>query len=364
MRYKPMLIGAILLLVVGFAGGYLVNLAVPQSGAVAASKSLSSAATVTTSASATTSIDSSIEHAYDVASKSVVFVNSVGVGTGSGIVYNNSGDIVTNDHVVSGEKRLQVTVNSGKTYPATLVGTDAADDLAVIHVDAPGLIPAHFAAAGTYRVAETVLAIGSPLGLKQTVTSGLISGLDRTQQEPNGAYIPNAIQTSAPINPGNSGGALVTLDGVVVGIPTMVQTSTTNNESVQDVGFAIPSTRVTFVARQIVAHGKVTHTDRPYLGVAVGDSSSQQISPFFGQGSTQTVAGAVVNQAASSGPAARAGIRQGDVITKFNGLQITSADDLLTALSSTKPGQSVQVVVNRNGTAKTFTVTLAELPAS
>ncbi|HZT95794.1 MAG TPA: trypsin-like peptidase domain-containing protein [Chloroflexota bacterium] len=363
MRRRIVIILATSFLVIAFGAGYLTNLALTQPRADAA-PARSATAPQVASAATSTSVDSVFERAYAQASRSVVFVNNVGVGSGSGIVFDTNGDIVTNDHVVAGSKKFQVTLNNGKVYPATLVGTDIADDLAVIHVNASGLVPAHFAKAGSYQVAQTVLAIGSPLGLKQTVTSGLISGLDRTQQEPNGSYIPNAIQTSAPINPGNSGGALVTLNGVVVGIPTTVQTSTTNNQSVQDVGFAIPASRVTFVAGQIINTGRVAHTGRPYLGVSVGDSSNQQSFPFFGQGSGSTVAGAVVNQVGASSPAGRAGIQQGDVIVKFNGLQVTSADDLLTDLSTTKPGQAVSVELNRNGATKTIRLTLGELPAN
>ena len=123
---------------------------------------------------------------------------NAGDGTGSGVIYDTNGDIVTNNHVVSGHTSLSVTFNNGHTVSATVVGTDSADDLAVIHVNASGLTPATFAKSGQYQVAEPVLAIGSPLGLKQSVTSGLISGIDRTQQEPSGAYIANSVQTSAP----------------------------------------------------------------------------------------------------------------------------------------------------------------------
>jgi S1-C subfamily serine protease len=135
------------------------------------------------------------------------------------------------------------------------VGTDAADDLAVIRISAPHLTPAHFATAGSYQAGETVLAIGNPLDLKGSVTSGLISGLHRVEQEPNGAYLSDVIQTSAPINPGNSGGALVTLDGTIVGMPTLEQTSTLDGTTAQDIGFAIPSERIVSTADQIIANG-------------------------------------------------------------------------------------------------------------
>jgi putative serine protease PepD len=182
------------------------------------------------------------EHAFAVASPSVVYIANAGVGSGSGVIYDPGGDIVTNAHVVAGAgaQSLRVTLSSGKTYTGRVVGTDRADDLAIIRIHASSLPAAHFAPTGTYRVAQTVLAIGSPLGLQQTVTAGLISALDRTVQEPSGAYLPNAIQTSAPINLGNSGGALVTLDGTVVGIPTLEATDPQNNNGGPRRGSASP----------------------------------------------------------------------------------------------------------------------------
>ena len=359
MKRRILSTGAIAFLVVGFVLGYVANLSFGQHAATAASGPVPATAAATGA-----SIDAAIEQAYGIASKSVVFVNNPGVGTGSGIIYNTKGDIVTNNHVTSGSKNFTVTFSNGKTAPATLVGADSADDLAVIHVNTTGLTPATFAPANSYRVAETVLAIGSPLGLEKSVTSGLISGLNRTEQEPTGAYIPDAIQTSAAINPGNSGGALVALNGQVVGIPTIVQTSDANNTNVQNIGFAIPSSRVTFIANQLVQYGKVVHTGRAYLGVDLG-SGATQVTPFGQYGQTTTnVSGAQIQQLSSTGPAARAGMQQSDVITNFNGTTITSASDLLTALAQTKPGQTVNVTINRNGTTHSLRVTLGELPAS
>jgi len=322
-----------------------------------------------TSAISASAIDQATEHAYAVAGRSVVYVDNVGNGTGSGIIYDSNGDIVTNAHVVNGATTIKVTLNNGRIFTAHLVGSDAADDLAVIHINAPGLTPAKFAQAGTFQVAQTVLAIGSPLGLKQSVTSGLISGLGRVEQEPNGAYLPNAIQTSAAINPGNSGGALVTLDGVVVGMPTLEQTSSQDGTTAQNVGFALPSPRITDLANQIIASGKVQHTGRAYLGISPSDSANQSTSPFggglgpFGSQGGTTVEGAYVQQVASNGPAGKAGIQQGDVITAVNGTSISSAEDLLTVLAQKKPGDSVTLQLSRNGSAVTVHVQLGELPA-
>jgi len=313
-------------------------------------------------------VDAVTEQAFATASRSVVYVSNVGIGSGSGVIYDTTGDIVTNAHVVAGAQSLSVTLATGKSYAARLVGTDTADDLAIVHINASGLPAARFASSGTFSVAQTVLAIGNPLGLKQSVTSGLISALDRTVQEGNGAYLPNAIQTSAPINPGNSGGALVTLNGAVVGIPTLEATDPQNNNggAAQGIGFAVPSTRVTYIAHQLISTGHVAHTGRAYLGVAATDAQQQnQAQGSFGNGggnATPAVSGAIVNSA--SGPAAAAGVQQGDVITAFNGQAITSQDDLLTALAHQKPGATVTLTLDRNGSTSTVRVQLGELRAS
>lgn len=338
--------------------------------------SAASSAPAVAGSSTSSSLDQATEHAYAVASPSVVYIDSVGSGTGSGVIYDSNGDIVTNAHVVSGATALKVTLVDGRVFTAHLVGTDLADDLAVIRIQASGLKPATFAKAGSYHVAQTVLAIGSPLGLKGSVTSGLISGLNRAEQEPNGAYLPNAIQTSAPINPGNSGGALVSLDGVVVGMPTLEQTGSSNGATAQAVGFAVPSPRIMDIANQIIKTGKVQHTGRAYLGISPADPSSQSSSPFggFGQGGfgpgdngqgggTQPVAGAVVQRIASGGPAARAGVQQGDTITAVDGTSISNAQDLLAILAQKKPGDTVTLKLDRGGSTISVRVHLGELPA-
>jgi putative serine protease PepD len=304
------------------------------------------------------------ERAFAVASRSVVYVDNVGIGSGSGVIYDTTGDIVTNAHVVAGAQSLRVTLATGKSYAARLAGTDTADDLAIVHIDATGLPAARFAAAGTYRVAQMALAIGNPLGLKQSVTAGLVSALDRTVQEGNGAYLPNAIQTSAPINPGNSGGALVTLDGAVIGIPTLEAADPQNNNggAAQGIGFAVPSSRVTYIARQLISTGSVAHTGRAYLGVGATDARQQSQGFYNGGGNAPAIAGAIVQTV--SGPAAQAGVQQGDVITAFNGASISSQDDLLTALAHQKPGDTVTLTIDRNGGTVTVRVQLGELSAS
>ena len=169
------------------------------------------------------------------------------------------------------------------------------------------------------------------------------------------------MQTSAPINPGNSGGALVTLDGSVVGIPTLEASDPQNNNggAAQGIGFAIPSTRVTAIAHQIITVGRVVHSGRAYLGVGTQDNTGSSLG-----GSGSTVAGAEVTSITSNSPAGNAGLQQYDVITAVGSKPITGADDLLTALAHSKPGQTVTLTVNRNGQTMKVKVTLGELAVS
>jgi putative serine protease PepD len=358
MKRRFVALVAACLIALGVLADRLVSLSLPQPGTVAAATTAN-----TTSSTTSSSIDQATEQAYATASKSIVYVVSKGVGSGSGIIYDGNGDIVTNNHVIDGATSISVTLNNGKTYSATVVGTDAADDLAVIHINASNFTPATFATAGSYQVGQTVLAIGNPLDLKGSVTSGLISGLHRVEQEQNGAYLSDAIQTSAPINPGNSGGALVSLNGTVVGMPTLEQTSSSNGSTAQDIGFAIPSERIVSIANQIIATGKVTHTGRAYLGISPTDASGQSGGGFFPGQSPTTTSGALVSQVASNGPAAKAGIQQGDVITAVDGTTVTDAQELLMILAQKKPGDTITLKIDRNGTTLTVQVQLGELPA-
>jgi putative serine protease PepD len=279
---------------------------------------------------------------------SVVLV-STDQGLGSGIVFDTKGDIVTNNHVVSGSNTFQVTLASGKQYPARLVGTFAPDDLAVLHVNAPGLRAAEFADSKDLSVGDLALAIGNPLGLQSSVTEGIVSALGRTVSEDNGVTLPNVIQTSASINPGNSGGALVNLAGQVIGIPTLAATDPQlGGGSAPGIGFAIASNMVKNIATQLINEGTVTNTDRAYLGVQVG---------------TTTSGGVLVTEVEAGGPAATAGIRSGDVITAVNSQATPDATTLADVIAGLTPGKTVAVAVTHpDGTTQTVQVTLGQYP--
>lgn len=283
------------------------------------------------------------------------------VGLGSGIVYDDKGDIVTNAHVVGDATTFQVyTSTSAGALSATLVGAYLPEDLAVIRVDNPkGLQPARFADSGKATVGDIVLAMGNPLGLASTVTNGIISAVGRTQSEPAEgghppATLPDMIQTSAAINPGNSGGALVNLDAEVVGIPTLAATTGQAGGAAPGIGFAIASNRVRRIADQFLQNGKVTNSGRAALGVRVTTLTDQSGQPL-GVGVVDVTAG---------GAAAAAGIQAGDVITAVNKQPTPAAPVLSSVLADLSVGQQVPVTIERAGKEQQIQVTLGELAAS
>jgi putative serine protease PepD len=183
---------------------------------------------------------------------------SRGQQIGSGVIIDSNGDIVTNNHVVSGEQTIRVVLSNGKTVQGQLVGTDAAHDLAVVHITPfAHMVVAQIGDSSKLTVGQEVLAIGNPLGITETATKGIVSALNRSVSESNGVTISNAIQTDAPINPGNSGGALINLQGQLVGIPTLGAVNTESNTPANGLGFAIPSSVVQTAVQQIIQHGNI-----------------------------------------------------------------------------------------------------------
>jgi putative serine protease PepD len=325
----------------------------PPTGNVAAPIATQSAAPSIrgiTGSDALSNFQSELEAVAAAILPSIVQINTA-QGLGSGIVYDNNGDIVTNNHVVEGASTFTVKTNDGKSYSATLVGNYPANDLAVLRVSNAGLKPAKFADSATVKIGEVVLAIGSPFGLDGTVTDGIVSAVGRTQSEGNnGVTLSDLVQTSAPINPGNSGGALVDLNGEVVGIPTLAGSDSQGRQSSTGIGFAIPSVQVTNAARQIVTTGSVTHTGRPYLGVNTHDDQTS---------------GADVVTVVSGGPAAKGGLQAGMVITAIDGQAVANTDGLSQVLSGYKPGDKVSVDVRlADGSTRTLAITLGERPTN
>src|SRR5437016_4485737 len=259
----------------------------------------------------------------------VVEVNvttSGGAALGSGVIIDKRGYIVTNNHVVAGAQSIGVVLYDGTRATAQLVGTDPADDLAVLKITPPasGLTVASLGDSSKLQVGQDVLAIGNPLGITQTVTNGIVSALGRNVNEQNGATIPNAIQTDAPINPGNSGGALVDLQGNLIGIPTLTAIDPEFNTPASGVGFAIPSNRVQFIASQIIQTGKVSHTGRAVLGVRVESVDST----LAAQDNLSIDHGALIVSVVSNGPADQAHLQAGDVIVQVDNTPVNDISSL------------------------------------
>jgi putative serine protease PepD len=287
---------------------------------------------------------------------------------GSGFVYDDEGHIVTNQHVVDGASDATVRLWNGQTYDAEVLGTDASTDLAVLDVDAPASVlhPLALADSGEVVVGDAVVAIGSPFGLEQTVTSGIVSALHRTVSAPNDFSINDTIQTDAAINSGNSGGPLLNLQGRVIGVNAQIESNSGGNDGV---GFAIPSHTVRSVVSQLVETGEVEHA---YLGVGV-----QEIPPSVAD-ELNSVEGVALTEVRNDTPASRAGLRAaagsrlvdgqqyptgGDVITAIDGKKITTSEELQGAIDAKQPGDTVSITYVRDGDSRTAQVRLASRPS-
>jgi S1-C subfamily serine protease len=302
--------------------------------------------TTRTSLSTGAALQNAFVSVYRKVSPSVVQIQT-SEGLGSGIVFDAKGDIVTNAHVVGDATTFTVTSSTGKQFRGTLVGKFEADDLAVIKVAAGTLRPASFADSSKLRVGDIAMAIGNPLGLQSSVTQGIISALGRQEPEGNGAVLQNAIQTSAPINPGNSGGALVNIAARVIGIPTLGAANQQLGGAAAGIGFAIPSNTVTRIASQLIKFGHVVNSGRPYLGVRVGETGD----------------GVYIGEVTPQSPAAKAGLKAGDVIVSVNGRPTRTSDELGAVLAGYKPGRTVTLkVAHQSGANDLVKVTLGEVP--
>jgi putative serine protease PepD len=301
-----------------------------------------------------------LQDSYEAVVRSVlpsVVQISADNSTGSGVVYDDKGDIVTNEHVIGSAKDVEVYPASGVgAVKADVIGVFKPDDLAVIRVtkDADKLKVAKFGDSNETNIGEIVLAMGNPLGLTDSVTQGIISATGRTvsANESGGTtLITSAIQTSAAINPGNSGGALVDLEDQVIGIPTLAARLPEAGGAAPGIGFAIPSNTVRNIADQLIKSGKVTNSDRATLGITAQTAANQS-----GQDT-----GVAIVDVTPGGSAQKAGLKPGDVITAVNGTATPDVQDLENQISTLKPGTKVTLAVMRNGSTKTVTATLDSL---
>ncbi|HEV8250598.1 MAG TPA: trypsin-like peptidase domain-containing protein [Gaiellaceae bacterium] len=326
----------------------------------AAATATTPATTATAEPAASSHSQSSIASVVEAALPSVVEVKIEGTsdsnpfpgaptptvqGLGSGWVFDDQGHVVTNEHVVEGAQKVTVAFQDGTEVSARVVGSDASTDVAVLELESvpDSVKPLELGSTSALELGDPVVAIGSPLGLQGTVTAGIVSGLHRDIEAPDGFTIDGAVQTDAALNHGNSGGPLLDLDGRVVGMNAQIASDTGANTGI---GYAIPVETVRGIAEQLISSGKVEHA---YLGVRVDDAEG---------------GGARLAEVVPGGPAADAGLKQGDVVTEVDGNSIESADDLRLAVENHKPGDSLHLTVKRDGDTKSITVELGTRPAS
>jgi putative serine protease PepD len=277
-------------------------------------------------------------------------------GEGAGFVYDNKGNILTDEHVVSGANQITVTFADGRKASASLVGSDPGADVAVIHVNnvpASALHPLTLADSSKVQVGDSVVAIGSPFSLPNTITAGIVSATGRTISAPNQFTIPNAIQTDAAINPGNSGGPLINASGQVIGLSDQIETNNQNSQgegSNSGVGFATPINTDKRIADEIIKTGKAHNA---YVGVSLNPNSSG------GAEISRSSAGVQPN-----GPAAKAGLQPGDLITAVNGHPVNNTNQFVATIANYAPGNTVTLTVKRGGQTKTIKLTLGSQPSS
>ncbi|MBP85176.1 MAG: serine protease [Planctomycetaceae bacterium] len=267
-------------------------------------------------------------------------------GQGSGVIVDEAGYVVTNNHVVAGATEIQVSLSDGRVLAAEIVGTDALTDLAVLRVNASGLVAAEWSNSDKLEVGELVWAIGSPFGLQQSITFGILSAKNRESQF--GTAWQNFLQTDAAVNPGNSGGPLVDALGRVVGINTAIV-----GQSYQGISFAIPSSVAQRVYQKIRTEGRVA---RGWLGVQLGDVASQMAEEFGWSVDYGAYVHTVVGSRRNPSPAQRAGIRPGDIIIQWNGQKVPDAGTLTRLVAGTELGADVEAVLIREGRETTLMV--------
>jgi len=317
-----------------------------------------------TSSSGTTIVtteEQAIENAVKIASPAVVQINITSVsqnpfgfssgqqeGLGSGFIITSDGYVLTNNHVVENATKITVMLKDGREFRGQVVGTDSTSDVAVVKISGTNLPTVQLGDSSTLTVGQKVIAIGNPYGLSQTVTAGVVSALERNIQASQSETLMGVVQTDAAINPGNSGGPLIDLSGHVIGINTMIY------QNAQGLGFSVSVNTAKKVYDAIIKNGKVTWPALGIQGATLTTSITEQYNLKVSQG-------VYIVQITSGSGAQAAGLKAGDVITAIDGKSMTTIDGVLTYIRSRSVGDTVQVVVDRNGTTETFSVTLKAL---
>jgi S1-C subfamily serine protease len=298
-----------------------------------------------------------------------------GTATGSGFVVDTEGHILTNNHVVEGADEITVKLGESDTArSAEVVGTDPSSDLALLKVDAPSseLHPLRLGNSSQVEVGDPVVAIGNPFGLDRTVTSGIVSALQRQIQAPDGFSISNVIQTDAAINPGNSGGPLIDAEGEVIGINSQIETGGSGSNGNVGIGFAIPINTAKSAIQSLIENGEVEHA---YLGISGGTITAQLAEDL----NLPVKEGVIVQEVVQGGPADKAGVKGsstqatiegaqvglgGDIIVEIDGKKVKSMEEVVTMVEEAEPGDEFELKLLRDGQDKTATVTLGTRPSS
>jgi S1-C subfamily serine protease len=343
-----------------------------------------SAQTTTRSAAAATAPAGTVAAVAQSVGPAVVSVRT-DQGLGSGVIYDPSGLILTNAHVVASAQSITIGLVDGRHFAGKVVGSDAGFDVAVIKIDGSNLPTATLGTTSNLQVGDAVVAIGNPFGFDHTLTTGVVSALNRPVSEGQGSYNQPMVQTDAAINPGNSGGPLLDINGQVMGITTLV--AAPQGIPAQGLGFAVPVDTAKRIADQLVQSGKVTRSGMPYLGVSLSDINRPDAMPGFpgqqpipgfgvpgrrGNGAQPAPSqpqipsgvdhGALVGDVQSGSAAAQAGLQRTDVITNFDNFDIYNPDELLQRLVLHKPGDQVGLTVIRAGQSTNVTLTIGEAP--
>ena len=343
----------------GFGGGYFANkMNTTTSGSLNITKTSSNGNTTTASSTSTANSTSEIvkktaDSVVEISTESVVtgsFAQQyVQQGAGSGVIISQDGYILTNNHVIDGANSVKVRLRDGTEYDATIIGSDASNDIALLKVNATGLSAATFGDSSRLAVGDYVVAIGNPLGeLGGTVTDGIISALARKVTIENTQM--TLLQTNAQVNPGNSGGGLFNANGELVGIVNAKQSAT----EVEGIAFAIPINNVLDILSDLKEYGYVT--GKVDLGLDFTDITSDETAFYYGVNQT----GCYVLSVDSGSNAEKAGITRGDLVTKVNDTDISTSDDITTALEKAEVGDTVTFTVSRRGTSKTISFVLEE----
>lgn len=391
-RYGVLVVAVVLALLVGLSAGWRGAAALTQDaapGSVSTPAEVTEVAPLVEERLAAFALEEQIIAIYDATSPAVVNITSRGFttdmlmrtvpqgGTGSGFVYDSSGHIVTNFHVVEDAEEVTVTFSNGETYEAEIVGTDPINDLAVVRIEAGSDLPDPLPVADsdTLKVGQFVVAIGNPFGLDQTLTTGVISALGRVIESPqDNRFIGEAIQTDAAINPGNSGGPMLDLRGQVIGVNSQIISPSGANAGI---GFAVSSNTVRRVVPELIAQGKYAH---PWLGVQLVTLTPDGLDALRGAGrDLPDDVGLLIVEVVENGPAAKAGVQgasrfteidstevplDGDVVLAIDGQAVRTFEDLTVYLETeTTAGDTVALTVLRDGAEVVLNVTLGELPS-